>query len=767
MGVLDWAAVGFRGRFPDKFLELLNAVGSIILGCRKDGANWSGEVKAVGDWKIGICGICPSGCCVEVLVRNGVLERVRPAKGHPLGTVCPRGIASPDVVYSPDRLASPLVRAGERGEGKFRKATWEEALDIVARRMLDLRRRYGAFSVAEYSGRGGGFEQSVMDFLGIRGAPFSAAKGFIFAFGSPNASSCTSTCYASHAILGPLSVWGVPLGRTYPDLDRSDLIVVWGANPATDSPPRLYRRILRRLKEGARLVAIDPRKTETASRGEWVPVRPGTDGALALGMINVLLRSGLYDQEFVRDWTFGFEELAGYAADFTPERVEAISGVPAARVEKLALSISRTPGVSLVMNTGLEYTNSGVQNVRAVLSLWSIAGKLDAPGCIVVRSSEKLGLNRNAWEPPEEPKPVGWERYPYFCDTVRIAHFMEFPEAILEGRPYPLKGLIIDGGSVLTSYPNPGLWRRAFSSLELLVVIDRFMTGDAYYADVVLPASTYYETSSYKVTGNFIQIRHPLIESVGESRGDYWIYWQLSKRLGLGEGLPHPDEVWQKAFEGSRVELDELLSCPAGLSVDAAPVTYRKFERGLLRKDGKPGFPTPTGKVELRSTLLEKYGYEGLPVYREPAEGPIEAPEVAEELPLILTTGARLGFAFRSQGFNVPRLCAIQPVPKVWIHPRDAELRGIADGDPVFLVTGRGRAPFVAKVTECIRPGTVEANSSGGSPIHPEPWRQANVNELIDDRNRDPISGFPVLKALLCDVVPKTGAPARAKVDGL
>jgi anaerobic selenocysteine-containing dehydrogenase len=181
-------------------------------------------------------------------------------------------------------------------------------------------------------------------------------------------------------------------------------------------------------------------------------------------------------------------------------------------------------------------------------------------------------------------------------------------------------------------------------------------------------------------------------------------------------------------------------------------MVYEKYKTGHLRKDGKPGFETPSGKFEISSHLLRKHGYEPLPIYEEPSEGPIGSPELAKEFPLVLTTGTRIQSAFRSQHLNIPGLLKLQDKPNILIHPEDAEPRSILDGDRVWLKTKRAKVPFYAKVTDRIRKGVIEANMGGGGPLQPQPWKEANVNELTDPENRDPISGFPVFKALLCEV---------------
>jgi anaerobic selenocysteine-containing dehydrogenase len=227
----------------------------------------------------------------------------------------------------------------------------------------------------------------------------------------------------------------------------------------------------------------------------------------------------------------------------------------------------------------------------------------------------------------------------------------------------------------------------------------------------------------------------------------------LARALGYGDRYPQSEEAMLEfVLSGAPFSLDQLKSKPEGVSLSSPPMVYEKYKNGLLRKDRSPGFETSSGKFEISSELLKKYGYDPLPIYQEPSEGPIGSAELAKDFPLILTTGTRIQSAFRSQHLNIPGLLKLQDKPNILIHPEDAEKRKIHTGDRVWVKTKRGRVPFYAKVTERIMKGVIEANMGGGGPLQPEEWREANVNELTDMENRDPISGFPVIKALLCEV---------------
>jgi len=563
-------------------------------------------------------------------------------------------------------------------------------------------------------------------------------------------------CFVAYGMIAPQACFGEHYRNLKDDLDQADLILIWGANPATDSPPAKVKQIKRALKRGARVVTIDHRRNETvkATRTEWIGIRPGTDGALALGIIHVMIDRGLYDKDFVENWTHGFEELARYVEHFTPDRVAAITGVPAASVVDLAQAVGAAQGCSILMYTGLEYSNSGVQSIRAVLSIQALAGHIDAPGGKLFKMPDRIAHNRTTTEPPTNGKrPFGADRYPLYTELRNEAHAVELPKAVLEDDPYPVRGLIVSGASLITSWPDPELWRRTLAALDLLVVINRYPTADAEYADLLLPAATPFEISSYQMRDGWAQLRSQVIEPRGESRSDYLIFTELARRLGYGELWPATEEEKiRRGLEGTGVTLEQLRENPAGVSLPLPEMRYRKYETGLLREDGRPGFNTPTGKFEFTSEWFRSYGYEPLPVYSEPEEGPLAAAELAESYPLVFNSGARMQSTFRSQHLNIEGLAKLQPKPLVWIHPQDAEPRGIEDGDEVIVESPRGQVGFWARVTEDIVPGVIEANMGGGGPLGPKEWRVANVNSLTDMDNRDPISGFPVYKALLCEV---------------
>ncbi|MDH3458773.1 MAG: aminotransferase class V-fold PLP-dependent enzyme, partial [Gemmatimonadota bacterium] len=496
-------------------------------------------------------------------------------------------------------------------------------------------------------------------------------------------------------------------------------------------------------------------ETVTRTGAQWVPIRPGTDGALALSMIQVLIDEDRYDEPFADMWCHGFDELRQYVQHFTPEVAETITGVPAETIRDLGRRIAQATGACPVMYTGLEYSNSGIQAVRAVHTLFALAGQLDVPGGIgLAMCGSHFPINRSCNQPnPALARAVAREKYPVYSDYRGESHASGLVTSVLDGEPYRIRGLIVHGASILTSWPQTALWRETLSNLDFLVSIDRQFTADAAYADIVLPATTMFEIDSYMVYGPIFRLRDKLIEPVGEARNDYLIMAQLAARLGYGELFPQTeDDLVRFALDGSGFTLEDVREAGGWVKLPSTIMEYKKWEKGGLRADGAPGFDTPTGKFEIWSTVLEDYGYEPLPKYTEPTEGPLARPDLAKEFPLVFNSGARPHTDFRSQHHGIDGLMKDNPEPAVELNRQDAETRGIRSGDLVEVKTARGAVPFRALVSDDIAAGAIECNMGGGTPVGPKAWNEWNVNELTDLGNADGISGFPVYKALLCEV---------------
>jgi len=715
------------------------------------------EEEARLEWKKGLCGICPAGCWVEVGLREGVLVDIREDPDSSLGMICRRGRHAPDIVYSEHRLKYPMRRVGPKGGFEFQAITWDEAYDILVENLNKVKEESGPEAVAVYTGRGAQ-ELSLCDIFQPKGVEASSASSVLFPFGSPNTMGVGALCYVSLHMIAPLVTMGRIQTNMFSDIDNAEMVLVWGTNPATDSPPVDMLRLEAAARRGADIAVIDPRRIEAVLRtgAQWVPIRPGTDGALALSMIQVLIEDDLYDEDFAENWCHGFDRLATYVNHFRPGVAEDITGVPADTIRDLAHRVCGANGASLLMYTGLEYSNTGVQSARAVLTLFALAGQLDVPGGIgLAMLDSAFPINRSCNQVnPALDLAVARDRFPLYSDCRGESHAIGLVESVLEGKPYAIRALLIHGSSLLTSWPRTQVWRETLSRLDFVACIDRQLTADAAYADIVLPATTMFENFSYMVYGPVFRLRERIIEPVGESRNDYLIMAELARRLGYGHLFPQGEEEMVRfALKGSGFTLEEVREAGGWVRIPTPMMEYRKWEKGGLRRDGRPGFETPTGRFEIFSTTLEDYGYEPLPKYVEPREGPRSSPGVAEEYPLVFNSGARPQTDFRSQHHGIDGLVREYPEPTVDINIEDAAERGIENGDLVEVRTPRGAVPFRARVSGDIIKGAVECVMGGGTPVGPRAWREWNVNELTDLNNYDEISGFPVYKALLCDVV--------------
>ena len=714
--------------------------------------------------KEGICGICfhSPGCgVVATFDEDDRIVALAPDPEAPMGKVlCPMAGSVESIVYSDKRLRHPLKRVGPKGSHRFEKIGWDEAYDTIVDRLNSLKAEHGPETVGFYAGTGT-YERSYKDIFQLKGSEIYLAASILFPFGSPNAFGVGAPCYTSLGVLAPELTMGCRHIDMFSDVDNSDLILVWGTDPSTSTPPEIFQRIQTAAEEGADIVVIDPRKTRCAelAGSEWLPIRPGSDGALALGLSHILIRDGRYDKDFVEDWTLGFDDFRRYAEGFPPETVSRITGIAPERVERLAEQIVEAEGASYVMYTGLEYTRSGVQNIRAVMVLWALAGQLDVEGgrCFLGRDRTLPLPTDGQIQTPGLDKSIGRGKFPvyaHYCGGEPHARLL--PGAIIDGDPYKIRALFVQGASLQTSWPNPGLWRKALRELEFLVCIDLQTTQDMAYADIVLPATTAFEQAAYCYYGSSLRWREQLIEPVGEARSNYRILADLADRLGYGHLFPQtPESLLEYILGPSSFTVDDLMAADKHvLRLPARPMVYRKWEKGALRSDGEPGFDTPSGKFEIRSSILERYGHEGLPKYEESAETPVSRPDLLEKYPLILGTGP-FKPDMKSCLRAVPEFIKRYPHPAVQIHPADAGARGIADGDRVVIRTDRGAVPMRAHVTDTIMAGFVYAPVGGGGPLGTEEWQASNVNVLTDFDQYDEISGFPVYKTLLCQVVRK------------
>ncbi|MEM2314797.1 MAG: molybdopterin-dependent oxidoreductase [Candidatus Bathyarchaeia archaeon] len=707
-----------------------------------------------------VCGGCMCECGVLVYVdeKNRVF-RIEGDPKHPLneGYMCPKGLSFMQLVYHPERLKYPLKRAGERGEGKWKRVSWDEALNEISNELLKIREKYGPESIAISYGT---YPKRVAIGLSI----------FLASLGSPNQliGNC-HYCYTPHAIADLLTcgeIYTCELG--VPDYRKSKCIVLWGYNPLHTYPP-LAKKIIEAKGEGAKLIVVDPRYTELASIADlWLQVRPGTDCALALGILNVIINRKLYDSEFVDKWCYGFKELCERVQKYPPERVEEITWVPKEKIIEAAELYATLKPASLHSHLGVSMSFNSVQASRALSILVAITGNLDIRGGAEFPNYPikltYMNIKRRLRLSPEvERKTIGSDKYPLLAgpESFRcLPHPPSVFEAMLTGKPYPIKALICTSNLVI-SFEDGRKVVEAFKKLDLLIVMDFFMTPTAELADYVLPSATYLECDDICDAFcymNFIAARQRVIEPLYECRDDNEVLFELLRRMQVE--LPFPASTYREFLDYRLSDLGLTFEEFKEIGYIASEFIEKKYEKGFLREDGEPGFRTPTGKVELYSTILEKYGYDPLPEYVEPPESPYSAPDVAEKYPLILITGARHISSYQTMGHNIPYLRELLPHPLIEIHPETAESLGIKDGDWVFIETpySEQRVKMRAKLTYGIHPKVVSAQALWWYPEEKTFEDRAfkfNINVAIPLKSPygyGPIVGTNIMRGRLCRV---------------
>lgn len=668
------------------------------------------------------CTLCYHSCGVRVYVDEGVAKKVEGLELHPLnrGKLCPKGEAMLENVYHPERILYPMKRVGS----KWERISWDQALSEISRKLLEIKEKYGSKSVAVFSGS-----------VGVENYEIAGlTQRFAYSFGSPNFFSVESICYRMR-----IRARQITFGK-YPteELD-SNLYILWGHNPhASDFP--LYLSMTENLRKGSKVIVIDPRRIPFADEAiMYIPIRPGTDGALALSVMNVIITEGLYDREFVEKYTYGFDRLVEHIKPFTPSWAESITGVKSEDIVKLARVFAASKGAGIYQGTNTQdQTANGTQNSRAFAILQTITGNINVKGGWVISPRLRLGnIGSNIDE-----KPLGAEEYPLFYEVWGRKSPYGVITLVPENIPEKIKAFLVIAGNPVVSMADSNAFREAFSKLELLVVMDMFMTETAELAHYFLPACSHLEKWGLAYSYNvchclpYLMLRKKAIEPLGESVSEFKFFKMLSRYLGIEKDFP-----WE-----SEEELVDFEVRPAGfdfnylLNVKPEGDYYQKKEYGI--KEGE--FTTPTRKIEIYSKTMEEMGYDPLPTYTEPKRSPKSTPELTEKYPLILTTGIRDLYYTHGQFRNIKKLREKSPEPKAEIGVETAKKYGIEDGDQIIIETDRGSIRIRAKVTDRVMEGVV---------CVPHGWpRDANVNLLTDTTIREPLMGYPELKSLLCSI---------------
>ena len=662
-----------------------------------------------------LCRMCDDHCAINVYMEEGRVVDIDGYAEHPWnrGRLCSKGRAAVDLVYHPDRLWKPLKRT----PAGWQEIPLEQALDEIAGKLARIRDVHGARSIGVWKGEAVGFAQQE-----------DLARRFAHAIGSPNYFSNDSMCFNGRWI-GYSTVHGA---WSVPDYENTRLVLMWGANPP-HAHPNMTQMIMRARRRGGKLIVLDPRLSAVARQADLhAPIRPGTDGALAWGLIRALLERGAYDRELVANHSVGFPQMQAYAERFTPEYVEGETGVPASLVGEIAAALAKAaPAVVNYVGNGLEHHENGINNIRAVAYLDTLLGALDRKGGN--RLAEGFLTNRLTLyqeRPLTELEPIGAERFPVLYGMRQECHTMTALETILSGRPYPLKAMVLTAANPAMTNPNSEKVRRAFGALELFVVRDLFLTETAQLAHYVLPAASFLERSELHAHAMFqvVTLTRKLLSFPGV-QDEYQFWHDLAHRLGAGAYFPwkNEEELTRWLLEPSGLTLEQLAAHPEGYPY--RPVRYEKWREKPLR--------TPSGKVEFTSQYLKDLGYPELAEYKPPSY--LSSPD--PEYPFVLVTGARKLLFYHSRFQNIERFARAGRNPEMEMHPADAARLALSDGDRVRVSSRVGTIELPVTVTAPneIPPRTVQITHG---------YRQANVNLLTPDDVFDPISGFPLMKAL-------------------
>lgn len=629
-----------------------------------------------------MCEMCVWRCGVRAKVKNGRIVKLEgnPDHSHSKGKLCARGQSGLMTTYDRDRVLHPMVRVGQRGEGKFRQASWEEALDIVAGQMLRIKQQYGPEG---------------MIFSSTHNLSQTQFENVLNGFGSPNYGTQRSLCFNA-MIVAFLMTYGIEEpSRNY---DNVTYILMVGRNMAEAISTSETSAFVAALARGAKLVYLDPRFTKTAALAdEWIPIKPGTDSAFLLGMIHEIVTYELGDCEFVKKYVVGCDELPAAMAEYTPEWAESKCGVPADTIRRIAREFAAEKHNALA-HPGWRTSNfiNSFQTERAIAALNAINGNVLTPGgCLVAASPEAAGVPLG--KPPQPPYPrvsalrldgVPW-KYPMV--PLKIGVFQEIRDAILTGQPYQARGWFISRQNPVLSIPDRKKTLEALGKMEFITVVDVIMNDTAWFADVVLPEASYLERyDPLHVVDGRIFLRQPVIEPQGEARSALWIYKQLGERLGLADFFQYTDEE------------DYLRQQLAPLGLDLEQLKTRGYLDPVIEKAeeevGDIHFNTPSGKIEIYSETLEKAGFPAWPTWEEP---PVPTPDRFYLLTGKVAQHTQMGTQ------NNALLHKYEDQPRLWLHTSAAETRGIKTNDAVRVTSEVGEIVVPALVTEAIRPDCV------------------------------------------------------------
>jgi thiosulfate reductase / polysulfide reductase chain A len=710
------------------------------------------------------CDMCPWRCGITVQSVNGRVHKIdgNPADPKSRGMLCARGQAGVSFLYDPDRLRTPMIRTGERGEGKFKEVVWDEALDYAAAKLQAIAAEYGPESVA---------------ILGHTSGEFWMTDYFAQAWGTPNAAKPSSSLCTRPREEAAKFTYGLPIGGHEPvDWEAIECIILIGSHIGEDARNTVMQDFAAAWARGAKVIVVDPRFSSVAAKADyWLPIKPGTDTALLLAWLHVLISEERYDREYVEQWTTGFAELAAHVRDLTPEWAAEITGLSAEQIRETArVMADKLPKAAIVPGRHVTWYGNDTQRMRAVYIVNALLGAYGREGGIYFSKAPYIEAYPHppfavagssggcSAEPGEESSelpvgPSGKAR----ADGARIKFLrgatamQELIEPMITGQPYPIKGLIVYGVNLLHSIPNVPRTLEALKQLDFVLVIDVLPQEHVAWADVVMPEATALErydelfTVAHKTP--YIALREPAIEPLYDTKPGWWITRELGMRLGL-----------EKYFKWETIEeyLDTRL-----LSIGSSIEKLRE-QKGILVQKGKAylpdfgnssPFPTASKKIELYSEELALGGHDPLPRY-----------EAVEEPPagyFRLLYGRHPVHTF-AKTQNTPLLSELYPENEVWLNAGAAASQGIANGAYVWLENQDGAVsgPVKVKATERMHPAAVYMVHGFGQEapgLTNANGKGASDNKLQTRYALDPICGGAGMRVNFVRIVAEKPAAAR------
>ena len=693
-----------------------------------------------------LCQMCPIRDGIVATVQDGKVTKIQGDPEHPIskGYTCNKGRHACDAISHPQRFKQPLLKT----TSGWREISWEEAIDIAAERLGEVKAKFGPLS-----------------FCAMHCMRYPEGLALILltrAMGSPNEMHLQDLCQGTHDLADILTFGHILSSyQGYQDYRNAKCILLVGTNMA-ESAGAAWRDILFAKKNGAKLIVIDPQRCEPAKHADiWLQIRPATDGALGLGMLHVIINENLYDADFANNYCVGFDKLREHVQQYTPEWAAEITSLSPEQIVQVARIYATNGPVSYRGNNGLAQYSNSTQSSRAFSILTAITGNIDIPGGTLIptmpagygntyRLSESNRLPREV-----EEQRLGAKRFPLWSgpdSPIAVAHNPSVIDAIITGEPYPVKSMIISDANPVLTFPDTRRVIEALKKLEISIVIAYTPSPTSEFADLILPRKHPFEQDGviFNRQGNCLSPTPKLVEPPEGCLDVIDILYRLSERMVEKGHIERNLIPWKNMDEFTQWRLSKMQFSFTDLCKKGPTAVQPQYKKYVQR-----GFRTPSGKVELYSSLLERHVYEPLPVYRECAESAANMPNQAKKYPLLLSTRRQLNY-WLSRTTEESWLREMTPYPQLQMHPNAARERGIQQGDMVLVETPKGTFQHVAELTEDVHPQVVSGAFGWWLPEREPPERgclETNVNAAISfDPPYDPVVGIPSIRGLMCQV---------------